>query len=582
MANRPILWIRGAYHTPMDTLVGMRIPPWFQKATPHLRGPVGVAESFEALGAATTPLDHHWIRLFQWAGNSQTGASISAVELRLILREAYHRRNYQGLPDSLPDTTPCLLGHDGRLFSLADVRSGVLVEDDFPALAIALAEVGSSTGFAAVTEETRNFFGALSLRRLTSIAGAPNLAIGLESRPPSWFKAVHSDRILTLVKREDFRTAVDLLVYDYWRDKSGMRQLQERELKGRLASIERIRFVTGIDRRYTVGGKTAVITTDAAAVDGDIALRPTRTKFEFEQNLTYALAELLGATQVTDARRLSIAILPLLMCETSADMFAYLERQGLKPPAWIETTSSMVEPEQEAQPTQSTQHAVLQTLLTEMFDQSSAAGPDEPPPPQADAPTPPVSPPAPATPRPTFTLPDMDSITPRIEPPTDHALAAKPKTQAGSWYTSGSNGWRPPDAYDVDRDQKVGERGEEIVYREELERVRRLGHEKPEDHVVWVSRFQPGADHDIRSIDKGGQPVWIEVKSTMGTDGRFDWSQREFEKALRERGRYVLWRVYEAHTTHPTAKAFRDPAGLLERSKLRVELSGMIGFVEPK
>lgn len=100
--------------------------------------------------------------------------------------------------------------------------------------------------------------------------------------------------------------------------------------------------------------------------------------------------------------------------------------------------------------------------------------------------------------------------------------------------------------------------------------------------MVWVSKTQPGADHDIRSIDKDGLPVWIEVKSTMGLDGRFDWPQREFEKALRERDRYVLWRVYEAHTTHPTAKAFRDPAGMLERSKLHVELSGLVGFVEPK
>jgi hypothetical protein len=97
-----------------------------------------------------------------------------------------------------------------------------------------------------------------------------------------------------------------------------------------------------------------------------------------------------------------------------------------------------------------------------------------------------------------------------------------------------------------------------------------------------VSRTQPGADHDIRSIGADGKPLWLEVKSTMGVDGRFDWPQREFEKALRERERYVLWRVYEAHTTHPVAKAFVNPAALLARSMLRVELSGMVGFVEAK
>jgi type I restriction-modification system DNA methylase subunit len=51
---------------------------------------------------------------------------------------------------------------------------------------------------------------------------------------------------------------------------------------------------------------------------------------------------------------------------------------------------------------------------------------------------------------------------------------------------------------------------------------------------------------------------------------------------LRERDRYILWRVYEAHTTRPIAKPFANPADLLERSMMRVELSGMVGFVEPK
>src|SRR5690606_4534307 len=119
------------------------------------------------------------------------GTCVAADELRQILREAYHRRNHQGLPDDLPEAIPCLLGQDGRLFSRADVRSGALVEDDFPALATALAKAGSSTGFAAITEDTRNFFSALSLRRLTSIAGTPQLAIGLESKAPPWFKAGH-------------------------------------------------------------------------------------------------------------------------------------------------------------------------------------------------------------------------------------------------------------------------------------------------------------------------------------------------------------------------------------------------------
>ncbi len=581
-ANRPILWCRGAYHIPKDVLVGVRIPAWFQKATPHLRAPTRIVDSFEVLGAATAPLDHHWIKLFQWAADQVAGTTIAGIEVRQILREAYHRRGYLGLPEALPDDTHCLLGQDGRLFSRADIRSGDFVEDDFPALAAALAQAGAATGFAAITEESRHFFGALSLRRLTSISGAPNLAVGPESKPPPWFKVGHSDRILALLGREDFRTAVDLLVYDYRREHGSLRVLRRSEVTNRLASIERVLFVTGIDRQYSVGDKIVLITTEAAAVDGDIALRPTRTKFEFEQNLTYALAELLGATQMTDARRLSVALLPLLMCEFGADMYAYLERQGLQPPAWVETAIYSAEPDADDEFTASPQQAVIQSLLTEMFDHVKAAGPDEPPPSPSTV-TPPTSAPSiPVVPRPQFALPAIETVTAHIERPSDHAIEARPRPGGGGWYSGGASNWRPPDAYDVDRDQKVGARGEEIVYLAELERVRLLGYEEPEKHVIWVSKTQPGADHDIRSVDKEGKPLWLEVKSTMGVDGRFEWPQREFEKALRERDRYTLWRVYEAHTTHPIAKPFANPAGLLERSMLRVELSGLVGFVEPK
>lgn len=50
LAERPILWCRGEYSAPRDVLVGARVPAWFQKATPHLRGPSSVVESFETWG----------------------------------------------------------------------------------------------------------------------------------------------------------------------------------------------------------------------------------------------------------------------------------------------------------------------------------------------------------------------------------------------------------------------------------------------------------------------------------------------------------------------------------------------------
>jgi len=142
--------------------------------------------------------------------------------------------------------------------------------------------------------------------------------------------------------------------------------------------------------------------------------------------------------------------------------------------------------------------------------------------------------------------------------------------------------WTPRTPAEIERDRKLGTHGEELVYRLELERVRNLGHANPEEKVIWTSRLDPGADHDIQSIGEDGGPIWIEVKSTTGQDGRFEWSIAEFEKALHEGNRYQLWRIYEAHTKTPTAKVFTNPAHLLRSSVLRLEISVLHAFVESK
>ncbi|MNY39379.1 hypothetical protein D3C86_1740600 [compost metagenome] len=100
--------------------------------------------------------------------------------------------------------------------------------------------------------------------------------------------------------------------------------------------------------------------------------------------------------------------------------------------------------------------------------------------------------------------------------------------------------------------------------------------------MIWTSTLDPGADHDIQSIAEDGSPIWLEVKSTSGSDGRFDWSKREFEKALREGPRYQLWRIYGAGSETPTAKLFEDPVALLRKSVLRLEIGDLRAFVESR
>ena len=144
----------------------------------------------------------------------------------------------------------------------------------------------------------------------------------------------------------------------------------------------------------------------------------------------------------------------------------------------------------------------------------------------------------------------------------------------------GGNGyWQPRTRVQEEQDQEIGDRGEELVYRQEVARVSGLG--LPESRVVWVSRDNPGSDHDIRSVDGNGRDLWIEVKSTIGRNGRFKWTRAEFELALEKRDSYILYRVYEAGGTSPTAKRIRDPIGLLPKEQLKLILNSLDAEVAP-
>ena len=127
----------------------------------------------------------------------------------------------------------------------------------------------------------------------------------------------------------------------------------------------------------------------------------------------------------------------------------------------------------------------------------------------------------------------------------------------------------------------MGSRGEELVYNQELKRLRTAGHASPEQLVKWTSREYPTADHDIATIDDDGRPLWLEVKSTTGGDGDFHWSRNEFFKAVRDGGQYCLCRVYFADSLHPIIKRFRDPISLLGRKGMRVNLESLRAQLEP-
>src|SRR5262249_35436352 len=157
---------------------------------------------------SSEPRDAHWTRFFEHVSEAHADATSVGPRERRLLMEAYHQRGRAGLPENLSDDARCLLDRQGRLFSLSDLREGLLVEGDYPALVDVLAATGSRIGVADLTERSRSFFLSLDIRPLTSIAGPGTPAFGAPTPAPHWFKVHHRDRLLDLLRRPLFAKAL--------------------------------------------------------------------------------------------------------------------------------------------------------------------------------------------------------------------------------------------------------------------------------------------------------------------------------------------------------------------------------------
>jgi hypothetical protein len=578
LAGEPILWVTASgYHSPDQVLVGTHIPRVFDQAVPVLRRGDVLAQAYLALGARSEPGDEHWTKLFEHFSGRLDGRDPVGSHERRAIMEVYRLRGAEGLPEALDEDTRCLLDRQGRLFSPSDLRAGLLVEGDYPALVDALVGVGISIGIADVTERSRAFFHSPGIRPLTSIAGAGTPVFGAPTDPPAWFKPHHRDQLINKLRKPLFSRALHELTMRQRYGGTGFHDVGYPELQRRLETITDIEFFDSISREYSVGDQVIGVPVDTAVKDGIIGLVGPRTKLDFRQLIAQSLAEIAGVENVAQARALSTAFVLLVLCRTGEDVRVYLERMGIEMREWSDDRDDQLDLEDDV-----AEHVgeeivrqVMESLNTttrqpEGTTDRSRGGSE-----LASA----VAKPSPPTPPPPFELPDLDNVRMLVAPASGQQILVN-VAQGGGSYRGWSSGWVPRSATEIERDRDVGRRGEELVYRMELERVRADGHEKPEDLVVWTSQTDAGADHDIRSVGPDGSTRWIEVKSTTGADGRFEWSRKEFEKALREGERYELWRVYEAGSTSPIAKCFANPIGLLGASRLIIELGSLRACVE--
>ena len=134
----------------------------------------------------------------------------------------------------------------------------------------------------------------------------------------------------------------------------------------------------------------------------------------------------------------------------------------------------------------------------------------------------------------------------------------------------------------VESDEEIGQRGEDWVFRMECNRLRREYGVDPDSvmktgDLVWVSKIQPMANHDIRSIwiTPSGERrrLYIEVKASSGRERRFWLSGAEFDLALSQGADYWLCFVGNAGARIPDKPIiYRDLARYITQKQVTLTL----------
>ncbi|TAU85684.1 DUF3883 domain-containing protein [Rhizobium leguminosarum] len=570
LTDAPVLFVDDTYVTPHATLVSSRPARCLQAAIPVMRGGGAMAEAYLTLGASPAPRSHHWVAFFEWIDRQASAAKGKvSITQRDLVRDAYRHLATFGLPLHLASDTLCLLSNQDTVHSLDELASGHFLENDYPELADALTKAKADIAFADRDEASRIIFRQKGIQALSARCGDGRVQLGSPATAPGWFQEKVQRKAMEQLQRPDLAQGVAALAADHQKQARDFQPARASLVRRRMQTIGRIEFSSGLQRTYQIGCKV-MVPVDGAIEGGVFYLRPPRFASEYHHVLALELARLAGATRLADIRALASSMLPLLSLDRPAEVLAYLRRQGLSP-----DYREFADDQPDVEETELTRQQIGQDLMATL----RIAQPSPITPPPVTASRPPSSPAVTPTSSPAPPLPSLDDVRLSVTIPTGSA----PPTSNSA---GGGGGWRtsttftPRSPAQIERDREVGQRGEALIYKQELDRVRTLGFDPPSDHVTWVSKDNPGADHDIRSVDAHGGAIWIEVKSTTGSDGTFDWSIAEFERALSEGPRYQLWRVYDVAGAAPVAKCFANPASLLKTPMMRLEISSLRAFVE--
>jgi len=570
-SDESIIWNGGGYSSPENTLLGLKYSKTFFGAVPCISvASRQMQDTFRSLGVCSDPQKRHWKQLLLWFGQKyqDSGDPVPENERR-ALRKAY--RALEGIPEGLPNETKCLLDRQGNLHDVSDVHDGQLLIDDNPQLASAVVEQGIPISFADTSEEgTLPFFYSTGVRLLTAVQKRQRVEIGElmdtpgRCKPSAMLKQMHSP---------EFASALIALKEYESRGALGRTFIDTVGLQTQLSKIEHLSFVKEIKGIYQIGKYSVRASEDFALRDDSLILVKIRSNSELLGVLSQVIANML-VDSIARRRSLSDAIYRLLSCRSIRQMENYLNNRGIP---WRPSSEALEEWEEEEYESEYGSGEDISNVLADLLSESVGKHEKR----YEGGETRKTSPEQLPEEKPTTTtqeprsLPPLESVEVITLQSSDTWTPSPPK--------SGGRGepsyWTPPRPSDEEWERKVGRRGEEIIYQQELNRVRHMGY--AESRVVWIADQDSGADFDILSVDDDGEDIWIEVKSTTGIDGRFRWPKSEFEKAIEKRNRYILWRVYEASSVTPRVKPFRDPVGILLRKGLRLDIGTFNAMIEP-
>jgi hypothetical protein len=90
--------------------------------------------------------------------------------------------------------------------------------------------------------------------------------------------------------------------------------------------------------------------------------------------------------------------------------------------------------------------------------------------------------------------------------------------------------------------------------------------------VIWEADRNDIAPYDVRSLDEDRHVIYIEVKSTTGTDetAPFDISDAEHRFAFEKGSRHFVYRVTDIKSARPLIHTYRDPIRGLREGTARL------------